>query len=115
MPTRQGWTVVMGAIAALVIGRVFGIIELFVIGAGLALAVVTAVLVVRLHQPQLAITRWAHPSVLTVGDTGRVDLLIENRAGIRSPRVDLTEPVGSSNTAHMTIAPLRSGDQVTAG
>ncbi len=115
MPTRQGWTVVMGAIAALVIGRVFGIIELFVIGAGLALVVAAAVLVVRLHQPQLAITRWAHPSVLTVGDTGRVDLLIENRAGLRSPRVDLTEPVGTGNTAHMTIAPLRAGDQVTAG
>jgi uncharacterized protein (DUF58 family) len=52
---------------------------------------------------------------LTVGDTGRVDLLIENRSGIRSPRVDLTEPVGASNTAHMSVAPLRGGDQVTAG
>ena len=115
MPTRQGWTIAVGALAALVIGRVFGIIELFVIGAGLGGAVGVAVLIVRLHQPDLAITRWAHPSVLTVGDTGRVDLLIENRAGIRSPRVDLTEPVGTSNTAHMTIAPLRAGDQVTAG
>ena len=115
MPTRQGWTVAMGAVAALVIGRVFGIIELFVIGAGLGAAVGVATLIVRLYQPQLAITRWAHPSMLTVGDTGRVDLLIENRAGLRSPRVDLTEPVGTGNTAHMTIAPLRSGDQVTAG
>ena len=115
MPTRQGWTVAMGAVAALVIGRVFGIIELFVIGAGLGAAVGVATLSVRLYQPQLAITRWAHPSMLTVGDTGRVDLLIENRAGLRSPRVDLTEPVGTGNTAHMTIAPLRSGDQVTAG
>lgn len=115
MPTRQGWTIAMGAIAALVIGRVFGIIELFVIGAGLGLTVIVAVLIVRLHQPELAITRWAHPSVLTVGDTGRVDLLIENRAGLRSPHVDLTEPVGTSNTAHMTVVPLRSGDQVTAG
>jgi uncharacterized protein (DUF58 family) len=115
MPTRQGWTVLSGAVAALVIGRVFGIVELFVIGAGLGVAVGVAVVIVRYHRPNLAITRWAHPSVLTVGDTGRVDLLVENRAGIRSPRVDLTEPVGSSNTAHMTIAPLRSGDQVTAG
>lgn len=115
MPTRQGWTVAAGAMAALVIGRVFGIVELFVIGTGLGLAVVVAVLVVRLYRPNLAITRWAHPSVLTVGDTGRVDLLIENRAGLRSPRVDLTEPVGPHNTAHMTIAPLDSGDQVTAG
>lgn len=115
MPTRQGWTIAMGALAALVIGRVFGIVELFVIGTGLGIAVIVAVLVVRLHRPQLSITRWAHPSVLTVGDTGRVDLLIENRATLRSPRVDLTEPVGTSNTAHMTIAPLRAGDQVTAG
>ena len=115
MPTRQGWTIVVAAVAAIVIGRVFGIIELFVIGAGLGLAVVVAVATVRLHEPRLAITRWAHPSVLTVGDTGRVDLLIENRAGFRSPRVDLSEPVGASNTAHMTIAALRGGDQVTAG
>lgn len=115
MPTRQGWTIIVGAVAAIAIGRVFGIVELFIIGAGLGLAVAAAVTVVRLHEPDLAITRWAHPSVLTVGDTGRVDLLIENRAGLRSPRVDLTEPVGPSNTAHMTIAALRSGDQVTAG
>jgi len=115
MPTRQGWTIIVGAVAALVVGRVFGILELFVIGAALGIAVGIAVLTVRFHQPRLAITRWAHPSVLTVGDTGRVDLLIENRAGLRSPRVDLTEPVGANNTAHMTIAPMRSGDQVTAG
>lgn len=115
MPTRQGWTITVGAVAALIIGRVFGILELFVIGAGLGVAVGVAVIVVRFHQPDLAITRWAHPSVLTVGDTGRVDLLVENRGRIRSPRVDLTEPVGQSNTAHMTIAALRSGDQVTAG
>ena len=115
MPTRQGWTIAVGALAAVIIGRVFGIVELYVIGAGLGFAVGLAVLVVRFHQPDLAITRWAHPSVLTVGDTGRVDLLVENRGRLRSPRVDLTEPVGASNTAHMTIAPLRAGDQVTAG
>jgi hypothetical protein len=74
-----------------------------------------AVLAVQLHRPELSITRWAHPSVLTVGDTGRVDLLIENRGSLRSPRVDLSEPVGTTNSAHMTIAPLRAGEQVTAG
>jgi uncharacterized protein (DUF58 family) len=115
MPTRQGWTVIVGAVAALAIGRVFAILELFVLGAGLAAAVLVAVLTVRFHRPRLAITRWAHPSVLTVGDTGRVDLLIENRSKVQSPRVDLTEPVGTNNTAHMTVAPLRAGDQVTAG
>ena len=107
MPTRQGWTIAVAAVAALVVGRVFAIVELFVIGAGLGAAVGLAVLAVQLHRPELSITRWAHPSVLTVGDTGRVDLLIENRATVRSPRVDLSEPVGTSNSAHMTIAPVR--------
>ena len=115
MPTRQGWTVLFGAVAAFVIGRIFGIVELFVIGAGLAVAVLIAVLVVRLRRPRLKIGRWAHPSVLTVGDTGRVDLLIEQQGALASPRVDLTEPVGTSNTAHMTVASLRPGEQVTAG
>jgi uncharacterized protein (DUF58 family) len=115
MPTRQGWTIAVAAVAAIVIGRVFGIVELFVIGAGLAAAVALAVLAVQLHRPDLSITRWAHPSVLTVGDTGRVDLLIENRGSLRSPRVDLSEPVGTANSAHMTIAPLRVDEQVTAG
>lgn len=115
MPTRQGWTIAVAAMVAIVIGRVFAILELFVIGAGLAAAVAVAVLSVQLHRPELSITRWAHPSVLTVGDTGRVDLLVENRGSLRSPRVDLSEPVGTTNSAHMTIAPLRVDEQVTAG
>lgn len=115
MPTRQGWTIAVAAVAAIVIGRVFGIVELFVIGTGLAVAVLLAIGAVQFHRPELSITRWAHPSVLTVGDTGRVDLLIENRGSLRSPRVDLSEPVGTTNSAHMTIAPLRVGEQVTAG
>lgn len=115
MPTRQGWTIAAAAMVAIVIGRVFAIVELFVIGAGLAVAVVLAVATVRLHRPELSIVRWAHPAVLTVGDTGRVDLLIENRGSLRSPRVDLSEPVGSANSAHMTIAPLRVDEKVTAG
>lgn len=105
----------MGAIAALGIGRLFGIVELFVIGAALIAAVVLAVLVVRFGPPKLEVIRWAHPSILTVGDTGRVDLLLHNRSSRRSPRIDLTEPVGSNSTAHMTIGPLRRTEEVTAG
>ncbi len=115
MPTRQGWTIAVGAIAAAVIGRVFGILELFVVGAGLGLTVLVAVLTVRLRRPQLTVSRWVHPSVLTVGDTGRVDLLIENRGPRSSPRAELSEPVGTSNTARMTIAALPGRKQVTAG
>jgi uncharacterized protein (DUF58 family) len=115
VPTRQGWTIAVGAVAAILIGRAFGILELYIVGAGLGLTVLSAVLVVKVRRPHLEIARWVHPSVLTVGDTGRVDLLIENRGRYASPRADLSEPVGASNTAHMTVASLASGRQVTAG
>jgi hypothetical protein len=115
MPTRPGWTVTIGGVAALAIGRVFGIVELYVIAAAMLGAVVMAVLVVRFTPPLLSVTRWAHPSILTVGDTGRVDLLLQNRLSRRSPDVDLTEPVGASNTARMSIGQLRRNEEVTAG
>jgi uncharacterized protein (DUF58 family) len=115
MPTRQGWTVLAGAVLALVIGRIFGIEELFVIAVGLAAAVGAGVLAVRLRRPRYSVRRWVHPAVLTVGDTGRVDLTIRNEGAGRSPRTELTEPVGPVNTARMAVAPLRRGEQVTAG
>jgi hypothetical protein len=115
MPTRPGWTVALGGAAALAIGRVFGIVELYVIGAAMIGSVVMAVLVVRLTPPNLSVTRWAHPSILTVGDTGRVDLLLHNRSGRRSPRIDLTEPVGATNTARISIGQLLRDEEITAG
>jgi len=115
VPTRQGYTALAGAVAAIAIGRVFGIAELYVVGAALAAAVAVAVAVVRLLPPQVSVTRWAHPSVLTVGDTGRVDLLLHNRGHWRAPALDLTEPVGPRNTAHLAIATLGRDQQVSAG
>jgi uncharacterized protein (DUF58 family) len=104
-----------GGVISLLVGRVFGILELYVIGAGLLAAVISAVLVVRLRRPEISIGRWVHPAVLTVGDTGRVDLGVRNDSPYRSPRVDLAEPVGPINTARMTLSSLLPGDQVTAG
>ena len=96
----------VAAALALIVGRVFGVDELFVIGAGLAAAVGFGVASVRLRRPRLAIRRWVHPAVLTVGDTGRVDLLIRNDATGRSPRVELTEPVsGQYVTVWLTLLP----------
>lgn len=115
MPTRQGWTIAFSAVIAIVVGRVFGIIELFVIGAALAISVALAVAVVQLFRPRLHVHRWVHPSMLTVGDAGRVDLSIENRGSVRTPRVSLTEPVGTASSARLTIASLGAGQRVEAG
>jgi uncharacterized protein (DUF58 family) len=114
MPTRHGWTLLVAGVVAIVIGRVFGIIELYVIAAGAFAATVVAVLAVRFGATSLVADRWIHPPILTVGDTGRVDLTITNEGRTRSPRVTVVEPVGPRETARVTIAPVRAGQQIEA-
>jgi uncharacterized protein (DUF58 family) len=114
-PTRQGWTVLVSAAIAIVIGRLFGILELFVIGAALAVAVLVAWAIVRLWRPNVAVHRWIRPSVLTAGDVGRVEVLVQQVGSTRSPAFELVEPVGQTRTARMAVAPLSEGDEVSAG
>ncbi|MBA3289401.1 MAG: DUF58 domain-containing protein [Acidimicrobiia bacterium] len=112
-PTRQGWTVLAGAVTAVVVGRTFGVIELYVIGAALGIAAVIAVVAVALRRPRVTVHRWIRPSVLTAGDVGRVEVVAT--AERRSPSFELVEPVGPDRTARMFVAPLREAEQVSAG
>jgi uncharacterized protein (DUF58 family) len=114
MPTRHGWLLLVAGAISVVIGRIFAILELYVIAAGSLAAVVAGLLAVRLGAASLAAHRWIHPPILTVGDTGRVDLTIVNEGRTRSPRVTLIEPVGPRETARITIASLRAGQHLDA-
>ncbi|MBC49381.1 MAG: hypothetical protein CMF24_06610, partial [Ilumatobacter sp.] len=97
MLTRRGWSGLAVGIAAIVVGRIFAIIELFVIGSGFVAAVMAALLFVRLRRPRVAAVRWVHPNVVVAGDTGRVDLLIEYQSSIRSTSFELAERVGRAD------------------
>ena len=113
--TRQGWTVLVGAVLCVVIGRLFGIIELYVIGAALAAAVVLGFAIVLLRRPRVEVHRWIRPSVLTAGDVGRVEVLVQQIGRTRSPGFELVEPVGVDRTARMAVAPLSPDSEVSAG
>ena len=47
MPTRQGWAMLVAAAASIATGRVFGLIELFVVGVALGVALVLALVLVN--------------------------------------------------------------------
>jgi uncharacterized protein (DUF58 family) len=114
-PTRQGVTLLGAGVLAIVIGRVFGVLELFLIGAALLLATIFAVIVVAARRPQVEVERWIRPSVLTAGDVGRVEVLVESVGRSTSPPFELVEPVGTSRTARMSVAALEAGTDVSAG
>lgn len=98
-----------GVVAA-VIGRVFGVIELFVIGAACFGLTVAALLYVRLRLPRITADRWIHPAVLVAGDTGRVDLHLDHRGAVRSAPFMLSESVkrtmGDDHVARLPMDPM---------
>lgn len=117
--TRQGFVAAIAGGVALVIGRMFGVIELFIIGAGFLVAVVFALLFVTFRTPTVTGDRWIHPKVLVAGDVGRVDLQLSHRGGLRSTRFTLHERIGRTNApenvARLAVEPMARGSQASAG
>lgn len=111
MLTRGGWGAVALAVTSFVIGRVFGIIELFVLGVGIVGALVVAATIMFRPPPSLSIRRLVQPSTVQAGEAARVDLLVTNVGTSRSPVVQLWEPVGARRGATMNLAPLRPGER----
>ncbi|MFN8024339.1 MAG: DUF58 domain-containing protein [Acidimicrobiales bacterium] len=114
MLTRSGWGAIALAITSFVIGRVFGILELYVLGVGVVSALLVAVGTMLRTPPRLAVRRLVDPSTVQAGDPARVDLQIANAGNRRSPVLQLWEPVGSTGGATMNLAPLRPRERSTA-
>ena len=74
MITRHGWTAIVAAAACFVVGRVFGLIELYVVGVGIAIALLVAVISVQRRLPPLNVKRIVSPSLVSVGEPARVDI-----------------------------------------
>lgn len=114
MLTRSGWGAIALAVVSFVIGRVFGILELYVLGVGVLAALVVAAGTMLRTPPRLVVRRLVEPSTVQAGDHARVDLQIANAGNRRSPVLQLWEPVGPTGGATMNLAPLRPRERSTA-
>lgn len=114
MLTRSGWGAIALAVLAVVIGRVFGILELYVLAVGVISALVVGVVTVGGRAPRLAVRRLVEPSTVQAGDPTRVDIQIANVGPRRSPVLQLWEPVGATGGATMNLAPLKPRERSTA-
>lgn len=114
MLTRSGWGALLLAAISFVVGRVFGLIELYVLGVGLIAAVGVAIATMLARPPRLAVRRLVDPSTVQAGDAARVDMQIANVGARRSPVLQLWEPVGTTGGATMNLAPLRPRERTVA-
>jgi uncharacterized protein (DUF58 family) len=114
MITRHGWTAIVAAAASFVIGRLFGLIELYVVGVGIVIALLVAVISVQRRLPPLNVKRIVSPAMVSVGEPARVDIQLANLGRQASPYLQLWEPVGNNGGAPMQLAKLGPGQAASA-
>lgn len=113
MPTRRGWTAVIVGLSAIVLGRLLGLSELYVIGAVVLALVVAASLVAIARPLRLAVARSVNPARLHVGSVGQVELAVRN-GELRTPVVRMTDQVEGTNGAQLFLSPVASGGTARA-
>ena len=113
MPTPVGWKLLPIGVAAVAGGRVFGILELYVIGATAAIAVVMALAVRLVHPSRLSVRRQVSSAMVAVSEPLDVRLEVENRARLPSPTVRISEQVSGADDARVRVAPVPGGSAVS--
>ena len=106
MLTRHGWSTLVIAAAAFVAGRVFGLIELYVLGAGLVAAIVLSVILANRPVPALSVIRRTDPESPVAGEPIRVLMSLSHHRRRSTPELTLWEQVGTVGGAAMSLAPL---------
>ena len=114
MITRHGWTAIAAAVACFAVGRLFGLIELYVLGMGIVIALLVAVITVQRRLPPLNVRRIVSPSLVSVGEPARVDIQLANLGQQATPYLQLWEPVGNNGGAPMQLARLAPGQAASA-
>lgn len=112
--TRSGWLLAALGVGLVGIGRAFGLLEMYVLGAVALALVVSAVIRVRRPLTRIEAVRTVSPRYLHVGGQARVDLEVTNRSGRRSPVLVLRDPIAGTPGARLALVPLDPGGKQSA-
>ena len=111
MPTVRGWLALGFGVVSLIAGRLFGLVEMYILGTALIAIAVLAVIVAIMRPIRVGVGRMVTPPRLHVGSVGRVELAVRN-SQTKSPVMRLTDAVQGTAGAQLLVSPL-AGDEVT--
>ncbi|MEM7285910.1 MAG: DUF58 domain-containing protein [Actinomycetota bacterium] len=114
MLTRAGFATLVVSVGVLAGGRLFGLPELFVLGAGGLIVLTLAVLYVAIRRLQVEVSRQLSPPRVHAGNPCRVDLVLRNRSRMRSPVLRLRDDVSGTQGVELLVAPMRYGSGTQA-
>ena len=106
MPTPAGVATAVVGGALLIIARVFGIFELYIVAAAMLALVFCSVAWVLLNRRSLKVQRMVEPARLHVGGDSVVTLTLTNDWPIPSPVAQITDEVEGTPRADAHVAPL---------
>jgi uncharacterized protein (DUF58 family) len=109
MITRTGWLVAIGSIACLIVARLLGSLELFLLGVIGLFVMVLALALVWTRRVRLEVSRRIIPARVHAGTQSRVDLSIVNRGTRRTPVLRLRDAVAGTRGANLLVGPLDPG------
>jgi len=107
MPTRTGIATIVGGVLCLITGRIFGIFELYIIGAAMFALVACAALWVLANWRALKVKRSVNPPRLHAGLMSTVTLDLSNDRLVPTPVAQITDEVDGSVRADAHVPPLR--------
>src|SRR3954452_24027981 len=114
MLTRSGRLTALAALVALIAGRLFGSIELYVLATVLAGLVLAAMASMALTQIRIDVARELHPPRVHAGTPSRVDVRVLNESTRRSPLLNLHDAVSGTRGARFLVSPLSPGESARA-
>ncbi len=114
MLTLQGRLTLLTAVGLLLAGRLFGTIELYVLGAVLMVLVAITVVGVSLTRIRIDVSRELHPPRVHAGTPSRVEVKVQNQSSGRSPLLSLHDAVSGTRGARLLVGPLAPGESARA-
>lgn len=115
MFTRSGWSALAVGIALAVLGRVFGLFEMFVLAAGAIGLPLLSALWILLRGTPVRAQRTIGPSRIFAGTASRIQVTFANRSPFSSPVLRVTDRLGNGRDAELELPPIRSRGQTAAG
>ena len=106
MLTRSGWLVLGGAVASLAAGRLFGLVELYLVAVGMAALLAVAVGRVLAARLELQVGRSLSPRRVHAGQPARVELTVANHGRRVTPVLRLHDPVSGTQGASVLLSPI---------
>jgi len=113
--TRSGFTTAIVGAVLIFAGRVFGLMQLFVLGLAAIAIVAVSALWLALRPRGVSIQRQVSSARLHAGDSSQVQVQVNNTNTMKSPVLRVTDDVAGTRGAELELPPLRHSESRVVG